>query len=271
MLKLIRDNRAVEVGTKIPVKAELARTADDVQALGYKAANGDLPQPPYGPESASKYRPEDYRVALWMHSKATKEIAVPQAYAVPVEAAWMVTRLLMHGVRVERLKQPADGIQCEVLTITEDERVTELQNHRLHSVEVKGKAESRSLPAGTFIVRTDQPLGKMAAYLLEPESEDGLLAWNFLDPDVKPGMVYPIARVMQSVSGTEAIQEVGKVEPLPLNMRWRQARFGHRFCIHRRRTLEPLGPRVIMNCWLAATVSGWSSIRSPAPRARAMS
>ncbi len=134
VLKLIRDNRAVEVGTKIPVKAELARTADDVQALGYKAANGDLPQPPYGPESASKYRPEDYRVALWMHSKATKEIAVPQAYAVPVEAAWMVTRLLMHGVRVERLKQPADGIQCEVLTITEDERVTELQNHRLHSL-----------------------------------------------------------------------------------------------------------------------------------------
>ncbi len=130
---------------------------------------------------------------------------------------------------------------------------------------MKGKAESRSLPAGTFIVRTDQPLGKMAAYLLEPESEDGLLAWNFLDPDVKPGMVYPIARVMQSVSGTEAIQEVGKVEPLPLNMRWRQARFGHRFCIHRRRTLEPLGPRVIMNCWLAATVSGWSLIRSPAP------
>ncbi|MHB8095905.1 MAG: hypothetical protein ACYDH0_13315, partial [Candidatus Aminicenantales bacterium] len=35
-------------------------------------------------------------------------------------------------------------------------------------------------------VRTAQPLGSLAAYLLEPESDDGLFVWNFFDRDVVP-------------------------------------------------------------------------------------
>ena len=36
-------------------------------------------------------------------------------------------------------------------------------------------------PAGAVVVRTAQPLGSLAAYLLEPESDDGLFVWNFFD------------------------------------------------------------------------------------------
>ena len=34
-------------------------------------------------------------------------------------------------------------------------------------------------PAGSVKVSTDQPLGALAAYLLEPESEDSFFAWGF--------------------------------------------------------------------------------------------
>ena len=56
------------------------------------------------------------------------------------------------------------------------------------------KVEQRS---GTkFLeVRTDQPLGRLAFYLLEPTSDDGLVAWNYLEDQLKDGVTaYPILR-----------------------------------------------------------------------------
>jgi hypothetical protein len=38
-----------------------------------------------------------------------------------------------------------------------------------------------SFSAGTYFVSTAQPLANVAAYLLEPESDDGLVVWNFFD------------------------------------------------------------------------------------------
>jgi hypothetical protein len=49
--------------------------------------------------------------------------------------------------------------------------------------------------AGWFLVRTDQPLGVLAGYLLEPASEDGLATWNLLDRELQPHSSYPIVRV----------------------------------------------------------------------------
>ena len=57
-------------------------------------------------------------------------------------------------------------------------------------------ATEREIPAGTIQVDLKQPLGRLAFYLLEPMSDDGLVDWNILDDvlgaDVK---VYPIVRV----------------------------------------------------------------------------
>ena len=43
------------------------------------------------------------------------------------------------------------------------------------------KKEQMTFPAGTIMVRTAQPLGRLVCYLLEPESDDGLVDWNFFD------------------------------------------------------------------------------------------
>jgi hypothetical protein len=57
-------------------------------------------------------------------------------------------------------------------------------------------SETREIPAGTYIVRTNQPLGIVAVYLLEPQSDDGLVTWNFFDSELKPGATYPVMRLM---------------------------------------------------------------------------
>ncbi len=71
------------------------------------------------------------------------------------------------------------------------------EGHR--TVQVEGRwsdqAADTLVTAGWYLVRTDQPLGVLAAYLLEPASEDGLVTWNFLDRELQVHAPYPILRV----------------------------------------------------------------------------
>ena len=57
-----------------------------------------------------------------------------------------------------------------------------------------------SFPAGTFVVRTDQRLGLLAAYLLEPQSDDGFTRWNFLDSYLAAGKVHPVYKLMTELT-----------------------------------------------------------------------
>ena len=56
------------------------------------------------------------------------------------------------------------------------------------------KDEKRKVPARTLVVRTSQRLGTLASYLLEPQAEDGLTAWNAFDPLVA-GKDFPVVRL----------------------------------------------------------------------------
>ena len=51
-----------------------------------------------------------------------------------------------------------------------------------------------NVPAGTYLVRLAQPLGRLAAYLLEPESDDGVVHWNMLGSEPHDGDLLPIVR-----------------------------------------------------------------------------
>ena len=52
----------------------------------------------------------------------------------------------------------------------------------------------RQLPAGTIRVDMTQPLARLAFYLLEPRSDDGLADWNLVDGLEAGATAYPILR-----------------------------------------------------------------------------
>jgi hypothetical protein len=49
------------------------------------------------------------------------------------------------------------------------------QGHHMNSVKGEYFIEQKEFKEGTLFVPTAQPLSNLAAYLLEPESDDGLL------------------------------------------------------------------------------------------------
>jgi hypothetical protein len=68
------------------------------------------------------------------------------------------------------------------------------QNHRERTVTGAWESASDTVPAGTVVVRLDQPLGRLAFVLLEPRSDDGLLDWNYFDGALNGARYYPVRR-----------------------------------------------------------------------------
>ena len=134
-----------------------------------------------------------------------RSVRFPFAYVLGVPDSEVIVKLRQHGLLVEKLTEPAT-LQVEAFRVKElraEERA--YQGHHLNRVKGEYAAETRTFPAGTFIVPTAQPLGVLAAYLLEPESDDGLLVWNFFDRYLVPQwsrelQAYPVYRLMNPVN-----------------------------------------------------------------------
>ncbi len=106
---------------------------------------------------------------------------LPRGYLLTVNDAPVIDKLRQHGIVVERLVEP---VRMPVDVFTADQltgSVRSLQGHYPSTVEGRSKIEVREFPVGTYVVRTAQSLANVAAYLLEPQSADGLVFWNYFD------------------------------------------------------------------------------------------
>ena len=137
--------------------------------------------------------PKDYQCVHLGRFEPTLSVARPFAYIIPPKMDTIVEKLKQHGIKVEPFRGPAD---VELYTVTKIERAEHpFQNHNAVQLEVRADSAHREFSQGSFIVRTAQPLGTLAVYLLEPQSEDGLATWNFFDDVLAEGKEFPIARV----------------------------------------------------------------------------
>ncbi len=110
-----------------------------------------------------------------------RTVRFPAGYLVKDIEPEAVRKLLQHGILVERLREEAT-LDVQAFLIKEIKAAERLyQGHRTNTVKGEYADEKRTFPVGTYFVTTAQPLGSLAAYLLEPESDDGLLVWNYLD------------------------------------------------------------------------------------------
>ncbi|MGQ9577253.1 MAG: M14 family metallopeptidase [Candidatus Aminicenantales bacterium] len=133
-----------------------------------------------------------------------RQVNFPHAYLITVNDHDLMAKIRQHGILVERLTRPA-RLEVEIFELKElkpSERL--FQGHRLNTLKGNYRIETRDFPAGTFLVTTAQPLGRLAAYLLEPESDDGLFTWNFFDrylvPEWGRGFEnFPVAKVLKPV------------------------------------------------------------------------
>jgi dipeptidyl-peptidase-4 len=122
---------------------------------------------------------------------------LPFAYAFDARTAKAILPILrIHGIAVQRLDAPAT-VTAQVFAVdTVMDRGRSETSRLMKDVGGRWKdAVTRTLPAGTYVVRAGQPYGLLAFYLLEPESEDGLAQWSFYDGILAARADFPVVRI----------------------------------------------------------------------------
>lgn len=146
-----------------------------------------------------------YTVPYFCDFVPKRFVSFPFAYLIPTSDPEIAEKLLQHGLSVEKLTKPIK-LEVESFRIKEIKGASRLyQGHRMNSVKGEYIIEQKEFPEGTLFISTAQPLANVAAYLLEPESDDGLLVWNFFDRYLvaqwgREPRTYPVYKLLKPVN-----------------------------------------------------------------------
>ncbi len=155
------------------------------------------------PEPIEKYRTYDYyavkdndgktsylrapniieldNVVNYSAFEATVESTLPKGYIIPAEFEFIAKHLEKQGATVTKLTKPvrATGETFLVKAYTLADR--EFEKHKMATVEGDFVTETFRAKKGDYLVDLAQPLANLIFYMLEPQSDDGLVTWNFFD------------------------------------------------------------------------------------------
>ena len=141
-------------------------------------------------------------VELLTKPVGTRQAAVPRGYLIPAELGFLAEKLRIAGLNVDVLAGPVQARGEEYL-------ITRLSHERSGGYDMTvlegafASIESKTLPAGTYLLDMAQPLANMAFYALEPEVGDGFIGWNLLDDYFKAlgvnerSIVYPVFKYLE--------------------------------------------------------------------------
>ena len=190
-------------GSMLAIRAHLTRTpnrgpviVEDMERLADTTALTE-PGVPRGMRRTGRYR--TLQLDVYDRFDPEYSVPVPAAYAIPADREDVVRALRMHGVVVHRILAP---VRVPVTAFTVDSighARRSFQGHNETTLHGRWLAPRTSrLATGSYLVRTGQPLGALAVYLLEPESDDGLANWNTLDAVLRSGAEFPIVRLTRA-------------------------------------------------------------------------
>ncbi len=166
----------------LPLDFEAAGDSVMVDFLGvhYDVETSDLTGGPWFRYDPS--RPAVWRLPYFNRLRATASAVPPAAYLVPPEWGDVADRLALHGVRMRRLA--ADTTLAVTSCRFRDVKWRERPYEGRHQLEyaLDEVAETRTYPAGSYLVPVAQRAGRVIVHALEPLAPDALVRWGLFDP-----------------------------------------------------------------------------------------
>jgi len=136
--------------------------------------------------------------------EATRSLAMPKGWLIPKaladspRLAAALDRLRTHGIKTQEFGSDQQ-LAVERFSINEITKAPRpFQGHQEARMKGTYDRAQLSISAGSLYIPANQPLARLAFYLIEPESDDGLVTWNVIDEGLAVGQTYPIYRVVDS-------------------------------------------------------------------------
>jgi hypothetical protein len=120
------------------------------------------------------------RAPVFRNDKLIASASRPKAWWIP--AAWsdIADRVRAHGIAMERIDAPR-SLDVEMYRLQNPVLKNEVFEGRVMlTTGATPERRTERFPAGSWRVPADQPLGNLAAALLEPLSPDSFLQWGYM-------------------------------------------------------------------------------------------
>jgi hypothetical protein len=160
---------------------QVAKMETDIwRAKGWadRQSRGGGPPGPGGGDREVEY--ELLRLPVFTMFAPTRTTTRPWGYVLPPQLATVVPLLLDHDIAVQQLTE-STSLEVEVYYATEIDNSEFFQGHYLNRVTAVKRTETVEFPTGSFFVPAGQPKANLISYILEPETDDNLITWGFLD------------------------------------------------------------------------------------------
>ena len=193
-------------GSELPVRARLVSNPPSVEILVEevkRTADSVVHEAGMRPGLRRTGKFRGVRMPAFISFEPSLTTRLPRAYVLPARLEDAIAALRAHGVQLHRLEAaavselPADQVS-EFIADSVVRSAQLFEGRRQTRVEGRWRRSARMPARGDYLVSVAQPLGRLAAYLLEPQSDDGLATWD-LYGDISAGESLPVLRIQ---SGT---------------------------------------------------------------------
>jgi hypothetical protein len=184
---------------KFVISYDVRATGKDITVQGWEMKVEEIPDQRW-PKVTKSDKKKTYTIPFLADYYPQRTVRLPFAYLFDGRMHEIANKCHEHGIIIEKT---SEMITLEVETfiikeITNQQRLN--QGHYQTSISGNYNMIAKEFPAGTYIVTMSQPLANVASYLLEPESDDGLVKWNFFDRYIqrqwsRDPLPYPVYKV----------------------------------------------------------------------------
>jgi len=127
-------------------------------------------------------KPATFRIPYFSSTRPKVMAKLPYAYIIPAEWKTIIDRLKIHGIRLTELKRD-ETVRVSTCRFKNPKWQPNPYEgrHPITNIEYEEIEETRLFPAGSVIVETMQPAGRIIPQILEPKGDGSYVYWGFFD------------------------------------------------------------------------------------------
>ncbi|MDA3868219.1 MAG: M14 family metallopeptidase [Salinivirgaceae bacterium] len=166
----------------LPVSYQSTQQHDTVDFLGveYDVVKSDLTGGDWFQYHNNK--PVTFRLPYYRYPQASQKVKLPVAYIVPPEWSDVIHRLKLHGIEmIELTAQVELPVETYYFSDVVWRNAPSEGRMKISTLDIHKRNDTTLFPAGSVLVRTDQPAARLLAYMMEPASNDSFLQWGFFN------------------------------------------------------------------------------------------
>jgi predicted deacylase len=178
LIRFVADNAPAVRSTVVEARRRTLQQPADHVVIGVERSEYPQPEQFYVMENNEPRLVTGTNRTLY---NAARTRARPWAYAFDGNLHAIATLLRRHAIEVERLERPVEVTVERFQLDSIGWAASPYQNHLNASAKVQTAPGTMTLPAGAYLVRMTQNASRLISELMEPDTDDSLLVWNFLD------------------------------------------------------------------------------------------